>query len=237
MLGRVVCLALVSTCLIHVQTVAAQDGERAEEWTGEWVFMAGWQRLDVDGLNDRLRTSGFPSFPAGVLSLGGGGWAFKDRFLIGGNGHGLLARERMTSDGTFRANLAGGYGQVDLGYRLYTNERLDVYPIAGFGAGAMTLEIVEQGSATFDEILGNPLTMSRLSSWGFLFDLAAAADVRVTGAGEDEGTGEAPGGGFSMGIRVGYTFWPGDWEWDVPGGPEFAVRGLYVRAMVGGWAR
>jgi hypothetical protein len=234
---RIVCRALVVSSLIHVGTAAAQDRDEVAEWAGEWVFMAGWQRMDASELNARLNTSGFPSFSESLLSLGGGGWAFKNDFLIGGNGHALFARGQTTTDQAFRTDLGGGYGQADFGYRVYTSERLDLYPVVGFGAGAVTLEIVQQGNATFDGTLSDPLTMTRLTSWGFLLDLAAAADVRVTGARDDDGMSERTRGGFSMGVRAGYAFWPGDWTWDAAGGPGFAVRGVYVRVMVGGWAR
>lgn len=87
------------------------------------------------------------------------------------------------------------------------------------------------------EPLSAPLTMTRLSSWGFPFDVAVAADVKIPGARDDGALGPGTQGGLSFGIRAGDAFWPGDREWDVPGGPDLAVRGLYLRGMVGGWAR
>ena len=229
-------LALVSFLAGLTPSASAQEAESADLWSGHWSFMAGWQRLDNGALDGRLDATGFPTFSSDALSLGGGGWAIRDRLVIGGNGHGLIVGEHTTSDGAYRTSLAGGFGQLDIGYRLFANERASLIPVAGFGAGAMTLEIVEQGSATFDEILSDPRTMSRISAWGFLLDAGVAADVRVTGARDVAESESDTRSGFSIGVRVGYTFWPGDWTWDVPGGPDVAIRGAYVRVLVGGWA-
>lgn len=105
----------------------------------------------------------------------------------------------------------------------------------------MSVELVERGSPTFDDVLDDPLTSTRLTASGFLFDLSVAVDVRVTRSeDEDEEGGE---GGFALGIRAGYAHSPGDWDWkvnddvDAPGGPQMGISGIYLRLMLGGWGR
>jgi hypothetical protein len=225
--------------LIGAQPIVAQGSADDDTHTfGQGFFMIGWQQLDVDELNTRLEANGFPSLSENLLSLGGGGWAVKNDFLIGGEGHGLIGREETTSDGEFMTRLSGGYGQLDLGYRVFASERLGVSPILGIGAGAAAVdlvEVVDDASRTFDDVLSDPLTRTRLTAAGFLFDLSVMLDVRIA-RNDDEG-------GFAFGTRVGYAYSPDGWDWqfndgvEATGGPDVGIRGFYVRVMVGGWNR
>jgi hypothetical protein len=225
---------------IGAQSVAAQGPIVVERPpTVKGFFMVGWHGLDLGDLNDRMSVNGFPSSSENVLSLGGGGWVIKNRFLIGGEGHALLGSEETTTDGAFETRLNGGYGQLDLGYRAYSTERLDVYPIIGLGGGTISVDLIERGTPTFDEILADPLTSTKLTADGFLLDLSVAMDVRLTMSDEEDGGQN----GLAVGLRAGYTYSPNDWDWkvnndtDAPGGPEIGVRGAYLRLMFGGWGR
>jgi len=227
-------LALLFGC--HTLS-AQQSAENGEPTVGKGFFMVGWQQLDVDDLNDRLNGNGFPSFSPNMLTIGGGGWAtFGSGLVIGGEGHGLIGGKETTSDAILRSQLAGGYGMLNVGYRAYAGERMDVTPLVGFGVGALSMEVRKRGSLTFDDALADPLTGTSLSAGGFLFDVSAVAAVRVTGHADD---GEGSAGGVSLGMRTGYAYSPADWDWkhgdvDVPGGPGMGVRGFYVRLMIGG---
>lgn len=240
MFGRVASVVLTLTLLTGASTSVAQEVQREEvPGTFRGFFMIGWQRLDLDELNTRMVLSGFPSISEDLVSLGGGFWGWKERVLIGGEGHVLLGSDEVTSDGAFKTRMSGGYGQLDLGYRIYAADRLNVAPIVGLGGGSVSVDLIERSSPVFDEVLGDPLTGAHLSASGFRIDLSVAMDVQLTRRVKEDDSED----GFAVGLRAGYAFSPGGWDWrlndetDLPGGPGIGLGGPYVRLMVGGWGR
>lgn len=240
MLNRIGSIALALAVLTGTPSIVAQEVPDEETpTTFRGFFMIGWQKLDLDELNSRMVPNGFPSLSENLLSLGGGGWGWKDRFLIGGEGHALLGPDEATADGAYKTQMAGGYGQLDLGYRIYTGERLNVAPVLGLGGGVVSIDLFERSSPTFDEILSDPLTGTHLSASGFHFDVSVAIDARLTRRVKEDGDED----GFAIGFRAGYAFSPGDWDWELndqtelPGGPQLGISGPYVRFMLGGWSR
>lgn len=238
MLNKATHFVTLLTLLFGCHALSAQQSAENEEPTiGKGFIMVGWQQLDVDDLNDRMNQNGFPSFSPNLRSLGGGGWAtLGNGLVVGGEGHGLTGAKETTSDATFRSQLTGGYGMLNVGYRAYVGERMDVTPLVGAGVGAVSMEVRERGSLTFDDALADPLNGTSLSARGFLFDVSTVATVRVTGQAND---GQGSAAGVSLGMRTGYAYSPADWNWkhggvDVPGGPGMGVRGFYVRLMIGG---
>jgi hypothetical protein len=211
---------------------------------GRGAFQAGWQTLDLGALNRDLRAAGYPAFDEGLFTLGGFGLGTSGRFLIGGEGHGLVTREETTPDGTFRTRLSGGYGLFTVGYLAARGPRWDLYPLVGVGGGGLSLEIVERSSPTFDDVLTEPGRSSRLSTGGVLVDLGLGADLRFAdgpgGRDEDDDNDEGVGGLF-VGLRAGWLWSPGDWQWeldelnDVAGGPGTDLTGFYIRVSLGGW--
>jgi hypothetical protein len=240
MFKRIAGVALACSAFIGAGDLTAQDDVGAETpGTGQGFFMIGWQKLDLDELNERLIAAGFPSMSEDFLSLGGGGWWMGDRFLIGGEGHALLGSDETTSGGGFKTRIEGGYGQLDLGFPVYRGDRLDVAPILGIGGGSVSVDLLERGSPLFDDVLTDPRTGARLTAEGFNLDLSVAVTWRLTRSVDDDGDE----GGFAVGLRGGYAYSLGDWEWklnddtEVPGGPQLGTRGVYLRLMLGGWGR
>jgi len=220
-----------------------QDGPRPRGF-----FQAGYQTPDVDGLNAALSGAGLPEFDDGFLTLGGGGFFTAGRFLIGGEGHGMLTGEETTLDGEFRNRLTGGYGMFNLGYAAWSDGPLDLYPILGIGGGGMQLEIIERSAPVFDDVLADPGTSTRLSSGGLLLSASLGLDYRF-GAGRSpdrdpdaEADGEGGDSGFLLGVRAGWVWAPGDVIWeldqlnDVAGGPATAPTGFHLRISIGGWS-
>ena len=240
MLRKSACLAVALGLLISAQTTAAQQPSASVGSTSYKGFVAiGWQGLDLDEINRRLTTKSFPSLSEDVFSLGGGVWGIRNEFVLGVQGNALIGSEESALDGDFSTQFLGAFGQLDVGYRVYSSERLDVWPTVGLGAGAVTLEFVEQRSQTFDEVLDDPETSADLTADGFVLDLGVSADLRLTGLENADGPSRTRG--LAVGVRAGYTHSPGDWDWkvgdvDVTSGPESGIRGFYVRLMVGaGW--
>jgi hypothetical protein len=206
----------------------------AEAQEGRGFVMLGIQRFDVGGLNDQLRATGFPAFSSSVITLGGGGLGVHGGFLFGVEGHGLLAPEETTADGTFRTRLSGGYGMFNLGRDLFPDGPGSLYPLVGLGAGSMTLRINERGAPTFEGLLEDPRRGVEMSRVSFLLRAALGGDylLGVGSAGPD-------GAGVAIGIRVGYMAALGQRSWSsdvgrVAGGPDLSPSGAFLRLQVGG---
>lgn len=208
--------------------------------TGRGFFNVGYMGLDADELNAALAEGDLPSLDGSFLTLGGGGYGARGRFLIGGEGHGLLGSDETSADGSMHVSVHGGYGLFRIGYLAASHGGLDVFPSVGIGGGGMSVKISERSAPTFGDVIEEPRRSSTLSSGSLLLDVGAAAHLRV--AGERE-TRDDRDGGFLVGIHAGYTFAPGDSSWDldginsVAGGPNFQIQGAYVRLSIGGWGR
>ena len=215
----------------------AQDTDFWAGSSGRGFFQAGLLRLDVDDMNAALAGAGFPTLDRSTVTLGGGGYATRGRFVIGGEGPGLLSDDRPSADGSVQVGVDGGYGLFKVGYLAYSESGLDVYPMVGIGGGGLSVGIVERSAPTFDDVLADPQRSSRLSTGMFLMDLSVAADYRFTKRRSEEGRS----GGLMVGLQAGYVFAPGTTNWTlddingVAGGPDLGVQGLYIRLSFGGW--
>lgn len=204
----------------------------AKEEGGRGYFMCGGSIVDIDALNSRLESKGYSTFSGNFFSFGGGGHAVINRLIIGGEGHALIGRGETS--GNYENSLSAGYGCFDLGYILYSTGYLNVYPLLGLGGGGMSLNIMEKGAPSFDEILDDPRRSTEISTGGFLLNVALGTDylLKLGGDGKEEG-------GLVFGLRVGYTFTPIKSEWemdatDISGGPEIGITGPYIHLMIGG---
>ena len=64
-----------------------------------------------------------------LYSNGGGGHVIANRWVLGGEGHGV-----------FGPGNAGGFGFVNLGYAVVMTDLLVLYPLLGVGGGSLTRE-------------------------------------------------------------------------------------------------
>lgn len=200
-------------------------------------LMVGGVGFDLDGLNVALRGRGFEEVSGNMVSIGGGGHVLLGRWIVGGEGFGLMPRESDTQSGDWRARVSGGGGVVNLGYTVIRVGGTSVYPLIGVGAGALSLEMSERSSPTFDQVMANPGRGSSLTQVTMLVQPAIGLDHFVP-------VGNADGvlAGFVVGIRAGYTFAPttSDWYLDtmrIPGGPTQGMEGAFLRVVIGGGAR
>jgi hypothetical protein len=206
---------------------------------GRGFFDVGYIGLDMDDLNASLEAADLPALDGSFFTLGGGGYGARGRFLIGGEGHGLIGSDETTPDGEMKVSMHGGYGLFRLGYLVTSYEGLDLFPTLGIGGGGTSLKIVERSAPTFDDIIENPRRGATLNTGSLLLDVGAVAHLRL-GGGKDRGDGER--GGLLIGLQAGYTFAPADAGWDfegvdVAGGPTLELQGAYVRFSVGGWGK
>jgi hypothetical protein len=199
-------------------------------------FMAGANIFDLDELNATLRRSSYPAFSDNLFSFGGGGHLIINRLLIGGEGHGLLTKEKsvVLANRLYKSSLEISYGFVTAGYQVIANGGFSFYPLLGIGGGIISMKIHEKTPASFDEILANPGRNATLTMAGFLVHASLGGDYFFV---VDQDAGERRG--LIVGFRAGYNFAPlkSDWqldEFEIAGGPDIDVTGPYVRLLIGG---
>jgi hypothetical protein len=202
-----------------------------------FYLMVGGGAFDLDGLNGALAGGGFDEVSGNTVSVGGGGHVVLGRWIVGGEGFGLMPRESDTSAGDWRARVSGGGGVVNLGYSVLRKGGTSVYPLIGVGAGALTVEMSERSTPTFDQVISNPARGSTVTQVTMLVQPAVGIDHFVP-----VGTTDGLVAGFVVGVRAGYTFAPmtSDWYLDtmrLPGGPKQGMEGAFVRVTIGGGTR
>jgi hypothetical protein len=208
-------------------SAAAQQREE-----GRGFFLVGAQGMDIGNLNTRLRTNGYQTYPGTFLSLGGSGYGIRGRFLFGAEGVGVIGGNKSATIGTdlFKTSLNGGYGLFKIGYIVFRQGGLIVYPALGIGGGGLNLGINRQETVSFDSVLQDPRRSTNLGTGFFLIDLGVGADnlIILRHMGNREG-------GFAFGLRAGYLFAPFRAGWgDALNGPDVGIQGAYIRLALGG---
>ena len=220
---------IVAVCAMLAAPSFAADRERIE---GRGYFMAGAQAMDIDELNSRLSANGYGTFPETFATFGGGGYGIIGRFLIGGEGMGVVTGSESGTVGTdyFKTMLAGGYGMVKFGYIVYRRGGCIFYPAFGIGGGGLSLDIRKDATEPFDQFLANPRRRTTLSTGFLLLDLGIGVDhlAILGGKGEDRG-------GIVFGVKAGYMLSPYRSDWgDALDGPDSGIEGAYFRIVIGG---
>lgn len=225
---------LTSALLLLIPGAPALAQQPAPDMSQEHRGGAGFIAIGTNvgqfgSLNNRLRASGYPSFDTRLLSLGGGGYrTIGGRFLLGGEGYGVLTPSN-TSRGR-RVSLGGGYGLATIGYLAVAHSKWQVYPQVGAGLGGFSVRIGNADNAAFEDVLDDPNRESELNRGQFLLSLS------LQGAYTFRSTNE---GGFHVGLQAGYLFAPADGDWtldgnSLDGGPEAGFDGPFLRLLIGG---
>ena len=173
--------------------------------------------FDMTPVNKAFPGAGFSGQFNG---FGGAGYALINNLIVGGEGMGYPGA--VVSDGTISLKPVVAYGLFNLGYVIFRRDRLLLYPVAGIGAGALTIDIVErQGSPALE---ARRQVSARLTA----FSLAAGADrYFMFGSG---------GGGVAISFRAGFFFGAqsGSWKGDDLRGRRTNVPGAFVSLGLGG---
>lgn len=234
---RLVAVAATLTAAISGTAPALAQNSGVAGPEARAYVMIGGVGFDLDGLNGALAGRGFDEVSGNMVSVGGGGHAVLGRWILGGEGFGLMPRESHTPTGDWRARVSGGGGVVNLGYTVVRVGGTSVYPLIGVGAGALTLEMAERSTPTFDQVMADPARGSTLTQVTMLVQPAIGIDHFVP-----VGTADGVLAGFVVGVRAGYTFAPttSDWYLDtmrLPGGPKQGMEGAFIRVVIGGGTR
>lgn len=190
-------------------------------------FSVGASVTDLGALDDQLEAAGYPTFGSETLTLGAGGYVPVGRFMIGAEGTGVIAPSRGFEGRDLSAR--GGYGLLTLGYQLTPERRLDVFPMAGIGGGALNLEIGSEPVDDFDEVLSDPDRGTSATRLSLTVSVGVGTEYPLRS--DDEGP--------RLGLRAGYLFAPlsSDWTIDersVGGGPDATLGGPFVRLTISG---
>jgi hypothetical protein len=140
-------------------------------------------KTDRKTLNARLERQWYPTFLDNFFSLDGGRYKILNWVVSGGEGHGSLRREALTTTGSYKVSLSGGYGFLNVEYLVYSMESLSVYPLLEVG-GRMRFKLIERlGEVLPFEVLENPKT------GGFLVNAALGADGLLKLREDEKGKG------------------------------------------------
>lgn len=230
-----------------VLVVALAGPAMAQTWSvrgGVGYFGGGAVRLDVDELEAAVRAAapGAPELEGTLVSLGGGGYAVRGRWILGGEGMGATMPTRRSA--THEARLSAGYGLFRIGYNLLPPGGTLLYPSLGVGGGSLALTLTRRGAQTFGDAVATPRVSELERSMGVLD--AGLALEGVVGRRPASRRGASGVGGWVLGLRAGYLlpFARSDWRQQddgLAGGPATELRGPYARLVVGvggfGWRR
>ncbi len=201
---------------------------------GVGYFMAGYTGFNLGSMNTQLTNNGYPELTNGSFTFGGGGHFVHKNFIIGGEGHGLS--NSSASNTNYNLNISGGYGFFNLGYILYHNPTLNIYPMLGFGGGGASIAITDKNKLpeNFDDLLDDPTRESYITNGGFMINFSIGADFFISGI-----KTESASGGWLMGIKAGYILNTGGDDWyfnneKITGSPNADISGPYVRLTFGG---
>lgn len=227
-------LAALAMALGAATASAQAPGLRPD---AQGYLLAGGMRVDLDGLNGALAGRAFDEVASDMATMGGGGHITLGRWVLGGEGFGLLPREADNAARTWRARVTGGGGVLNVGYLVVRSGGTSLYPLAGIGVGAVALQMVERSNPTFEDVIANPGRESTMTQVVMLLQPALALDHFITVRNV-----EGVNAGVLLGIRAGYTFTPAtsDFYLDqtrLPGGPDQGLQGPFVRVVIGGGTR
>ena len=157
-------------------------------------------------INTSLANAGYSKFSDKLFSLGGGGHAFINKLIIGGNGGAIIGGEESgtNTNGNFKTSLTAGYGFFDIGYVLHSKGGLTIYPLIGLGAGGVSLQIAESAVPTFNDVLANPKRGARLSTGGFLVSFSMGVNYLMSFEEKSCESVDSGGHGFDEGLTT-YT--------------------------------
>ncbi len=211
---------LIIVILLSLASIMLAIGGKSIYGGFGW-FEFGTQSMDIDELNDVIDSGYGLKLDDMFYTIGGGGYSIIDNFMIGGEGKGILANS--DSDQTKKVTYSGGYGMLNMGYMLYRNKNIGIYPKLGIGGGGMTLEIAENGAYFNNAIFSGMSGCVNYST--FLGDIALGAIYTHNG--------------LIYGIQGGYmlSFSKDNWqiaEQSLPNGPKIGMGGPYIKLILGG---
>lgn len=190
--------------------------------------------FDLSALNNRLAANGYQRIDGMLPIIGGEGHAvFASGFVGGGRGAAILGGSG-DGPGNQRTHFGGGFGMADFGLALVRSPQLLFTLTAGIGGYGLGLDINDEQSAKFDDVLKAPARSITLSRGGLLVGLTLGIDGRVPIGRAERGRR----GFFTLGARLGALYGLPTGGWSLPegtrasAGPTGALTGAYAAQAV-----
>jgi hypothetical protein len=150
-----------------------------------------------------------------------------------------------TPNSSFTLSQNNNYISFDLGYVIYMDQGIRMYPLFGIaGSNSTTLKFDKTGQDSFAGFMNNPQRQGRYIHRQFLMHLAFCFDLMGDGSGPYENNSIGP----YIGARVGCFFAPSgknyDWWAKADGvdekfylgkGPEAGFQSVYFKLLFGIW--
>jgi hypothetical protein len=229
-----IAITMIMGATVFSGVFAQDDGKPAQMYGGIGYFQAGYSFIDFDDFNHALAGAGIPEISTGSVSLGGGGHYIFRRFLIGGEGNGLVGGS--SSNSNYSVRHSGGMGFFNTGYMVLQRPLYTVYPILGIGGGGYSVTITDRNatSGSLQDVLDNPRQQAELSKGSFMLNFSLGADLFVFADRTRRSTG-----GFIVGLRAGYllAFDKDEWFLDnhsLTDVTNTSISGPFIRLVIGG---
>ena len=179
MLKREKTVAILTMILVNIimftstQSHCDENGKRSGFG---YVILEG-NSMDIQELNTTLSRRGYSQFSDNIFGIGAGGHEIKNRFIFY-DGYAVLFFPRYKNSTVvnkkYNTSLYGFYGLWNVGYIIYEKNNLKIFPLLGFGGGAVKMKIIEKRS--FDDILDNPKGSSTITHGISILNLAVGAE-------------------------------------------------------------
>jgi len=223
-------LTMILVNIIMFTSTQSHCDENGKRSGFGYVILEG-NSIDIQELNTTLSRRGYSQFSDTIFGIGAGGHEVKNRFIFY-DGYAVFFFPRYKNSTVvntkYNTSLYGFYGLWNVGYVIYEKNYLKIFPLFGFGGGAMKMKIIEKRS--FDEILDNPKGNSTLTHGISILNLAVGAEKLLR-----KKEGEKSDRYLMFGIRLGYRYCPDEYDWEnVLGGPDISLTGPYFLVMFGG---
>ena len=213
-------LTMILVNIIMFTSTQSHCDENGKRSGFGYVILEG-NSMDLQELNTTLSRRGYSQFSDTIFGIGAGGHEIKNRFFPRYKNSTVVNKKYNTS-------LYGFYGLWNVGYIIYEKNNLKIFPLLGFGGGAMKMKIIEKRS--FDDILDNPKGSSTITHGISILNLAVGAEKLFR-----KKEGEKGDRYLMFGIRLGYRYCPDEYDWEnVLGGPDISLTGPYFLVMFGG---
>ncbi|NCA85789.1 MAG: hypothetical protein EOM83_09465 [Clostridia bacterium] len=233
-LKQLIMLVMIISSVATPQALSQPDQEPTKTYGGIGYFQAGYSFMDFNNFNSALAEAGIPDISNGSVSLGGGGHYIFRRFLIGGEGNGLIGGSSINDNYSVRHG--GGMGFFNAGYIVFHSPLYTVYPMLGIGGGGYSVTITDRNapSGSLQDVLDNPQQQAALSKSSFMLNFSLGTDLFVFADRTRHGTG-----GFIIGLRAGYLLAFDNDEWlldnqSLTDGTNTSISGPFIRLTIGG---
>ena len=169
----------------------------------------------------------------GLMSHSGSGYSIRKNFVFGGEWGSYTGGPFIQDD--IQVDLEGSNGGFKLGYVIFANSKIMVYPLVGYMWNELLFYIHEPDqNETFTTVTEQPKQATTLKHSTTNLDISLNATYVLTGE-----EGENGGGGLMLGLQVGYQApsFTNKWTYDngvLDSGPAFNMNGFYVRLLFGG---